>query len=67
MRAERLFLVSCRRCRRRVAMTVRVGAEELDAFLAHVRASEPDACLGPAPGVEAILHHFDVRETEGSR
>ena len=64
MRAERLFLVSCRRCRLPVALAIRVGAAELDALLAHVRACEPDKHLGPAPGVDAILRHFDVRATE---
>ena len=61
MGAERRVVVSCRHCREPIVMAARIGYEELDALLAHVRSCRPSAHLPDPPGVEAILRHFEVR------
>ena len=47
-----------------VTVATRFGPEELETLLAHVRSCEPTIRLPEAPGVEAILKHFDVRRTD---
>jgi len=48
--AERLFLVSCRHCRVPTTLVARVGHEELDALLAHVRSWRPNEAPRPPGG-----------------
>ena len=62
--AERLFLVSCRYCRVPIATVTRVGAEELEAMLTHLRACRPSALVVDPPRMETLLRHFDVRPAE---
>lgn len=64
--AERLFLVSCRHCRLPITMVPRVGHEDLDALLAHVRSCRPNEAPRRPAGRVAILRHFHVWATEGS-
>ena len=59
--AGRLVLVSCRRCRMPIITVARIGHEELDALLAHVRSCQPSAILPDPPGVETVLRHFHVQ------
>ena len=66
MGAEKLYRVCCRHCRVSITAVVRVGHEELDVLLEHVRACRPSEVriLPGHDGVAAILQHFDVGETE---
>ena len=66
MGAERWFLVSRRHCHVPTTLVARVGREELDALLAHVRSWRPNEAPRRPAGRVAILRHFDVRATEGS-
>ena len=62
-----MFLVSCRHCRVPTTLVARVGHEELDALLAHVRSwRRPNEAPRRPAGRVAIPRHFDVRATEGS-
>jgi len=60
----RLLVVSCRCCRMPVTAAPRFGPEDLETLLAHVRSCQPATRVPEAPGVEAILKHFDVRRTD---
>jgi hypothetical protein len=59
--AQRLFLVSCRYCRKPVVRVPRLNTEELEALLKHLRACQPSALVADPPRVESLLHHFHVR------
>ncbi len=63
MGVGRLFLVSCKHCRVPITMVARVGYEDLDALLAHVRSCRPNEAPRRPAGRVAILRHFDVRAT----
>jgi CheY-like chemotaxis protein len=55
------FIVSCRHCRRRIAVTADVvDAEQLGQLRAHLRVCCPNAIANPWPEVEATLKHFRV-------
>ena len=64
MGKDRLFVASCRYCGIAVTAAPRFGPEDLETLLAHIRSCEPAARLPEAPGVEAVLKHFDVRRTD---
>lgn len=64
MGKDRLLLVSCRYCRVPVTAATHFGPEELETLLAHVRSCKLATRLSEAPGVEAVLKHFDVRRTD---
>jgi len=59
----RLLVVSCRYCGLLVAAGTHFGSEEMETLLAHVRSCTPSTRLPEAPGVKAVLRHFDVRRT----
>ena len=64
MGKDRLFLASCHYCRKPVTVGPRFGPEEIETLLAHVRSCKQSAHLPEAPGIEAVLKHFDVRRTD---